>query len=156
MNPEADTYPPWRVGTGTKTFPPTVGDCPPLKIWGNLSLQQLRWSQVLPRLPRPRRRNFLHLQRRRSGTEYSVADILVYARKIPIQNISVSYAEPGGKNRPLAAGVNNPNTVLAMSRRSCKVYADFGLSPSILVRQLTILDTGAGSNFVCVDTLPLG
>ena len=56
----------------------------------------------------------------------------------------------------LAKGVKNPETVPALSPRNYKVYADLGLSPSILVRQLTILDTGAGSNFVRVDTLPPG
>ena len=61
------------------------------------------------------------------------------------------------RNTPsLAKGVKNPETVLALSRRNYKVYADLVLSPSKLVRQLTILDTGAGSNFVRVDTLPPG
>ena len=43
-----------------------------------------------------------------------------------------------------------------LSRRNYKVYADLGLTTSITVRQLTILDTGAGSNFVRTDTLPKG
>ena len=60
------------------------------------------------------------------------------------------------ENTPaLEKGVNNPETVLALSRRNYKVYADLGLSPSILVRHLTILETRAGSNFLRVDTLPL-
>ena len=47
-------------------------------------------------------------------------------------------------------------TVCTLYRRNYKVYAVFGLTTSIIVRQLTILDTGAGSKFVRTDTLPKG
>ena len=45
---------------------------------------------------------------------------------------------------------------MTLSRRNYKVYADLGLTIAILLRQLTILDMGAGSNFVRADTLPPG
>ena len=50
-------------------------------------------------------------------------------------------------------GRNSPDDkvveqVYTLSRRICKVYADLKLTTSIIVRQLTILDTGSGSNFV--------
>ena len=51
---------------------------------------------------------------------------------------------------------NFVETVCTLSRRNYKVYADLGLTTSIIVRSFTILDTGAGSNFVRTDTLPKG
>ena len=56
----------------------------------------------------------------------------------------------------LTTDVPTPETVMTLSRRNYKVYAGLGLTPAILLRQLTILDTGAGSNFVRADTLPPG
>ena len=56
----------------------------------------------------------------------------------------------------LATDVPTPATVITLSRINYKFYADLGLTPAILLRQLTILDTGAGSNFVRADTLPPG
>ena len=46
--------------------------------------------------------------------------------------------------------------MFALSRRSYKVYASFGLNPKLLVRQLSVLDTGAGPNFIRADVLPKG
>ena len=44
----------------------------------------------------------------------------------------------------LATDVPTSDTVMTLSRINYKVYADLGLTPGILPRQLTILDTGAG------------
>lgn len=49
---------------------------------------------------------------------------------------------------------NTVEPFCTLSRCNYKVYADLGLTTSIMVWQLTILDTDAGPNFVRVDTLP--
>ena len=51
---------------------------------------------------------------------------------------------------------NTVEPVCTLSRRNHKVYADLGLTTPTMVRQLTLLDTGVGSNFVRADTLPEG
>ena len=45
---------------------------------------------------------------------------------------------------------------MIMARRNYKVYADLGLTPEFLAKQLAVLDTGAGPNFIHKDALPLG
>ena len=46
--------------------------------------------------------------------------------------------------------------LLVMARRNYKVYADVGLNRPLLTRRLTVLDTGAGPNFIRKDELPPG
>ena len=47
-----------------------------------------------------------------------------------------------------------PSTLMVMAKRNYKCYADFGLGLHFLVKKLTVLDTGAGPNFVRKDELP--
>ena len=49
-----------------------------------------------------------------------------------------------------------PVRVFLMTRRNFKVYADIGDSPTRLLRTLSILDTGAGPNFIRKNALPAG
>ena len=43
-----------------------------------------------------------------------------------------------------------------MAKRNYKVYADLGLNASLQAKKLTILDSGAGPNFIRKSELPLG
>ena len=43
---------------------------------------------------------------------------------------------------------------MVIAKRNYKFYADFGLGLHLLVKKLTVLDTGAGPNFVRKDELP--
>lgn len=41
-----------------------------------------------------------------------------------------------------------------MAKRNYKVYADLGVSDQYMVRQLSVLDTGAGPNFLVESLIP--
>ena len=43
-----------------------------------------------------------------------------------------------------------------MAKRNYKVYTELGFEPSLLARKLTILDSGAGPNFIRKSELPPG
>ena len=43
-----------------------------------------------------------------------------------------------------------------MRKRNFKVYTDIGVKPALLARRLSVIDTGAGSNFIRKDDLPRG
>ena len=45
---------------------------------------------------------------------------------------------------------------MVMAKRNYKCYAELGLHPYLLTRKLTVLDTGAGPNFIREDELPSG
>ena len=49
-----------------------------------------------------------------------------------------------------------PVRVFLMTKRNFKVYADIGDSPTRLLRTLSVLDTGAGPNFIRKNALPAG
>ncbi|CAN8071373.1 unnamed protein product, partial [Agarophyton chilense] len=62
----------------------------------------------------------------------------------------------GVLRRPWIRIRNNriPDRVLVMAKRNYKVYADLGLHTQFMVRHLTVLDTGAGPNFIVESLLP--
>ena len=43
-----------------------------------------------------------------------------------------------------------------MRKRNFEVYADIGVGPNLLARKHSVVDTGAGPNFIRKDELPLG
>ena len=47
-----------------------------------------------------------------------------------------------------------PVRIFLMRKRNFKVYADIGDSPTRLLRTLSVLDTGAGPNFIGKNALP--
>lgn len=47
-----------------------------------------------------------------------------------------------------------PDIVMVMAERNYKVFADIGLSSQYMVHNLSILDTGAGSNCTIGSLLP--
>lgn len=49
----------------------------------------------------------------------------------------------------------HPGRIVIMAKLNCKVYADLGLDRDRMFRVLSILDTGAGLNFVRRTELPV-
>ena len=143
MNPEVSADPPPRAGPGTKTNLAPIGTRPPPK---KLREPQPAAAEVTPGLTPvdspekvdlppapPVETRYRILGRKHTGLSQGNTDL----EKIG------TLRRPWRKNTlPLARGVDHPETVLSLSRRNYKVYADLGISTSILVRQLTILDTG--------------
>lgn len=70
-----------------------------------------------------------------------------------IETLRRPWRRKSGRNAP---DDNTVGTVDTLSRRNYKVYADLGCTTSIMVRQPSILNTGAGSNFVRAETIPDG
>ena len=46
--------------------------------------------------------------------------------------------------------------IFLMRKRNFKVYADIGVTPHLLARKLSVVDIGAGPNFIRKDELPSG
>lgn len=53
-------------------------------------------------------------------------------------------------------GPNRLGSIMVMSRRNYRVFADIGTKSANFIRTPAILDTGAGPNFMCKDALPYG
>ena len=49
-----------------------------------------------------------------------------------------------------------PDAVLVIAKRNYKVYADLGVTTRIMSRAVSVLDTGAGPNFIAQELLPRG